>query len=74
MLKDYLQKIEKLDNERLVELARKYRDTIETLKQNRREAEIVAFNTVVNYSNSELKKKQEELEVLEKLLEERGLK
>ena len=64
MLKDYLQKIEKLDNERLVELARKYRDTIETLKQNRREAEIVAFNTVVNYSNSELKKKQEELEVL----------
>ncbi len=74
MLKDYLHKIEKLSTEQLSDLAEKYRDTIRNLQKTKQEASVVAFTPTVNYTEEQLAQKQAELEIIEKLLIERGKK
>ncbi|MEI7555794.1 MAG: hypothetical protein WCK19_10955 [Chloroflexota bacterium] len=73
MLKDYLQKIEELSDEKLLALANRYRSTIQEIRIYRRDAEIVAFTTVVKYTDEELKKKEEELAIIQSFIEKRKL-
>ncbi|NWJ44809.1 MAG: hypothetical protein HXX08_02930 [Chloroflexi bacterium] len=73
MLEDYLQKIEKLSDEKLLALANRYRNTIQEIRIYRRDAEIVAFTTVVKYTDEELRKKEEELAIIQSMIEKRGL-
>lgn len=67
-MEDYREKIEKLPLERLVMLAEVYRNTIRQIEDYRRDAEIVAFNNVVKYTDGELAKKKTELAEIESII------
>lgn len=68
-MEDYREKIEKLPPERLRNLIAFYRTTIQKLEEYNREAQMVAFLNVADYTGSELAKKKAELAEIEKILE-----
>ena len=68
-MEDYHEKIEKLPPERLRNLIAAYRATIQKLEEYNREAQMVAFLHVADYTGRELAKKKAELAEIEKILE-----
>jgi|GEM_PF-1741708 len=71
MLKDYLQKIEKLSTIQLEGLVERYSKTIAGLQRNRDDAHIVALSTLIEYNDGEIQKKKAELAVLQQILTSR---
>ncbi len=70
-MEDYREKLEKLSEIRLVQLAEVYRKTIKGLQEHYNQAHLVAMNDIANYTKAELEKKTRELADIEAMLAER---
>jgi hypothetical protein len=70
---EYLYKLEKLSIERLEMLVKLYTKTIQQLQLRIRDATVVALNSVIEYSQQEVARKQAELLEIEKILEAKRL-
>lgn len=68
---EYLEKLRKLPVERLEKLVKNYRVTIANLEARIHDANIVALNSVVDYSQQEVSKKRAELAIIEQILQEK---
>ncbi len=68
-MEDYREKVGKLPLEKLHMLVKVYKKTIRDLELQRRDAELVAMLTIVEYSDQELGKKRAELAEIEQIIE-----
>lgn len=68
---EYIEKIRQLPDDRLIALIKVYRKTLSSLNEHYRQTIQVAMLTIADYTKSEIDKKQAELAVIEKILQER---
>jgi hypothetical protein len=74
LMEEYQEKIAKLSLEKLEGLAKVYGRTIHEYEVTIREALVVGMTTIVDFNRQELQKKQAELAIIQKLIEERRTK
>jgi hypothetical protein len=70
-MEDYIDKIKLLPDDRLKALIEVYRKTIAQLNEQYRQTVQVAMLTIAEYTKEEIEKKQAELAILEKILQDR---
>jgi hypothetical protein len=70
-MEDYIEKIKQLPDDRLRALIEVYRKTIAQLNEQYRQTVQVAMLTIAEYTREEIEKKQAELEIIEKILQDR---
>jgi hypothetical protein len=70
-MEDYIEKIKLLTDDRLKALIEVYRKTIAQLTEQHRQTVQVAMLTIAAYTKEEIEKKQAELAILEKILQDR---
>lgn len=70
-MEDYIEKIKQLPDDRLQALIEVYRKTIAQLNEQYRQTIQVAMLTIAEYTKEEIDKKQAELAIIEKILQER---
>jgi hypothetical protein len=72
VIHDYKEKIEKLPADKLQDLKERYEETISKHEKRLREANLVGMPQVADYQEMEIKKKKEELEIIEAILKSRN--
>jgi hypothetical protein len=70
-MEDYIEKIKQLPDDRLRALIEVYRKTIAQLNEQYRQTVQVAMLTIAEYTKVEIEKKQAELAIIEKILQDR---
>ncbi|MDB5079053.1 MAG: hypothetical protein JWP00_977 [Chloroflexi bacterium] len=70
-MEEYIEKIKKLPDDRLQALIENYRKTLTYLNTHYKQTIQVAMLLIADYTKVEMDKKQAELAILEKLMEER---